>query len=114
MHIERRGSGQVTEFLVSGDVGVQHAAELRRQLLEAFDGGTPIHLDTSGVTEAHVPLFQLFCSAHRTALASNTPITHGPNWSAPVRAAAGSYGLPHAVGCPSCGPATCLWAGGRD
>ena len=111
MKIERRDREQETELRLSGDDGIQHAAELRASLMQAFERGMTLRIDASGVTDAQFPLFQTLCSAHRTSILGDVPIVLAPNWSAAMRSAAEAVGLPHSIGCPSCGRPTCLWVG---
>ena len=109
MTIERHDDERATVIRLTGDIGIQHAAQMRTTLLDAFGRGCAVRIDVAGVTDVQVPAFQLLCSAHRTSLQKAIAIALLPGGSEAFLQAVAVAGLPQAVGCPGGSGTTCLW-----
>jgi anti-sigma B factor antagonist len=56
---------------LSGELAIVHAADIRAQLLAAFDSGTDVEVDLAQVTEIDTAGVQLMAAAKREAAARN-------------------------------------------
>lgn len=90
---------------------VRNASEFKMKLQEAFDGHSRVELDLSRVQELDVSLFQLVCSAHRTAENQNKSFTVNlGEASGAVLAAIQQSGLSRHMGCFLDDRGNCPWA----
>jgi anti-anti-sigma regulatory factor len=62
--LEGNGIGNVVRL--AGRLGIENASELKRVLVEAFEGGQGIELDVSAVESADLACVQVLCAAHRS------------------------------------------------
>lgn len=60
-------SEKPVEVVLDGEVTIVRAAEVRDQLLAAFEAGRPVHLDLTGLEACDLTLLQMICACHRLA-----------------------------------------------
>jgi anti-anti-sigma regulatory factor len=84
-------------LMVSGRATIQVAGKLKERLCAALCADVDVTLDVSTVTAADSSLFQLICSAHRTALASGRRLQLSDVRSEAFMQAATATGFAHAA-----------------
>ena len=67
-------SAENSTVLLSGDVGIGAARELRGALIEALTSGRGLRIDLSGVTSLDVTTLQLLWAAERAAAKDGTKL----------------------------------------
>ncbi|MFC1769992.1 lipid asymmetry maintenance protein MlaB, partial [Nitrospirota bacterium] len=98
MGIGMHCSGESCIIKVDGEVMVRHLDELRDTLLKAMDKSSEIVVDANDVEAVDVAVLQLFCAAHKSAVAKNKVIKF-MSMSAPVAEVAMDAGFTHDTGC---------------
>ncbi|MBF0603293.1 MAG: STAS domain-containing protein [Nitrospirae bacterium] len=59
-------SGDVGKLVLSGSVGIQHAAQLKESLLEGISAAKQFVLNVSSLERADLAVIQLIFAAHRS------------------------------------------------
>jgi anti-anti-sigma factor len=62
------------QLAIAGELSIFVAADLRQQLLDAFDTGAEVEVDLSRVSEVDSAGVQLLLAAQRESLARNKPL----------------------------------------
>ncbi|MBU2547731.1 MAG: STAS domain-containing protein [Proteobacteria bacterium] len=104
---EKSRTGQI---IMAGELNIERAAELRAALADALSKADRVVVDLESVTEITLPGLQLFCSAHRTALAGDKCFSlTRPHPEFLVRAIEAA-GFSRHTGCHLDRDHSCLWA----
>ena len=93
---------------LDGEVTVRHLDELRDTLLKAMDESNEIVVDANDVNAVDVAVLQLFCAAHKSAVARDKVIKF-TRMSAPVAEVVMDAGFTHDTGCIKELGDPCLW-----
>ncbi|MBP7460666.1 MAG: STAS domain-containing protein [Candidatus Delongbacteria bacterium] len=94
---------------IEGELSINDALNLRDSLSQAIDYRKPILIDLDRVTEFDLTAFQLFCSAHRTAMAQGIRLRIQPQNSKQFLEIIEQIGYPRQLGCNESNPQDCLW-----
>ena len=109
MDFQIEESTKTGTLIVNGEMGIQQAAALKDQLLNAQESVEHLVLDVQGVTGIDVSALQIFCSAHRTFMKLRKQITFAgplpPAWMDFMEVA----GFVRGKGCSVDSDSTCLW-----
>lgn len=108
-----RDDGKV-RLSLEGDLTVSHAAELKKLIVEALEGGDLVELDLRDATDMDLSFMQLVCSAHRSAMAAGKKIVFSPGKNARVAEVRKQAGFVFTRGCANVPAKSCLWVGGTD
>jgi anti-anti-sigma regulatory factor len=99
--------------VVSGEMTIQNAGEIRIALLEAFSQGERVCLDMGKVTVADLAGLQLLCTAHRTSMTDKKHFTVTGIDNEALRSVIRDAGFPRSTGCAEDVNKTCIWTGGE-
>lgn len=94
---------------IEGNLSITDAQTLKEELARTLTFKKPIHIDLSKVTEFDLTAFQLFCSAHRTALNQGIQMRILPQNSRQFLEIIDQIGYPRLMGCDESNPQDCLW-----
>ena len=111
--VKQKKTKEGVQLIVSGDLTIEHAAEMRQTLLDAFDKGSPVIVDLSAVEAIDVSGLQLFCAAHRTSLGHEKRLVVKGALQPAVQRSAECAGYFRHVGCSQDVTKTCVWVGGE-
>jgi len=107
--IRREQQGDRETLFFSGELTVQHAADIAQALGEAVERAAAVEIVIEGATAADVTFPQALCAAHRTAAALNKTITVRGEREEPVSSLLLSAGFLRHIGCQGSTRKTCLW-----
>jgi anti-anti-sigma regulatory factor len=110
-HAESSGTKIV---VVSGEMTIQNAGEIRMVLLDAFADGVELHMEMDKVTEVDLAGLQLLCAAHRTALTVKKHFSISGLDNEAIRSVILDAGFPRHTGCAEDINKTCVWTGGDE
>jgi anti-anti-sigma regulatory factor len=99
--------------VVSGDMTIQNAGEIRNLLLEAFSGGEGVCLEMDKVTGVDLAGLQLLCAAHRSAMTDKKHFSVSGMDIEALKSVVRDAGFPRHSGCVRDTGKTCIWAGGE-
>lgn len=108
-----RKSEDSGEFILSGDITVRAAIELRAALSRALGGVDRLVIRIEGVTEADVSSLQILCSTHRTSRMLMKELRlagRSPSFSR----VAEESGFARHLSCPLGGSEGCIWTDGES
>lgn len=95
---------------LGGEATIQNAAMFREVLITAIREEKSIRLSLAQVSEMDLTFFQLFCSAHRSAVAANIPICLDDEMPASITEVLRTFGFERHQGCAqSSDPSSCIW-----
>ena len=112
MEYRIESSEEMELLVISGELTIRFASELRDVLLQAMNGGEQIIIRLENISEVDLSCLQLFCSAHRTALEFFKKLTLEVQNSEIFRERARQSGFLRNRGCSLDQGKTCLWIGG--
>ncbi len=98
-----------TIIRIIGELSINDAHQLKNSLLLALERMKPVLIDLNETTEFDLTAFQLFCSAHRTALNLGIPIRLESAKSCHFLEIIDQIGYPRLLGCSITNPKDCLW-----
>ncbi len=101
-------------FSLSSTLTVQHTAELRLAILEAFEECAHVSIDLTGVTDIDVAGLQLLCAAHSFAVTRGRTLSLEIPASGAVAQKGGEAGFVRHTGCSVHDKDACPWIGGDD
>jgi len=99
--------------VVSGDMTIQNAGEIRNLLLEAFSCGEGVCLEMDKVTGVDLAGLQLLCAAHRSSMTDKKHFRVCGTDSESIKSVVREAGFPRHTGCVQDIDKTCIWAGGE-
>jgi anti-anti-sigma regulatory factor len=99
--------------VVSGDMTIQNAGEIRNLLLEAFSGGEGVCLEMDKVAGVDLAGLQLLCAAHRSAMTDKKHFSVSGMDNEALKSVVRDAGFPRHSGCVRDTGKTCIWAGGE-
>ncbi len=97
------------EINLGGDLSVARAGELRQIISEALNTGQQIVLACSEGADMDLSFLQLVCSAHRTALRSNSLLKLSDTLEEQLLKKAGEAGYFRVTACRSDKNHECFW-----
>ena len=98
-----------TEINLGGDLSVGRAGELRQIISESLNTGKQIVLACSESADMDLSFLQLVCSAHRTALQSNSLLKLSDSLEKQLLIKAGEAGYFRETACRSDKNHECFW-----
>jgi len=98
-----------TIIRIEGGLSINDALELKNSLVNAIERMKPVLIDLNQTSEFDLTAFQLFCSAHRTALNLGIPIRLESRKSSHFLEIIDQIGYPRLLGCSITNPKDCLW-----
>ena len=98
-----------TEIHLGGDLSVGRAGELRQIITESLSRGEQIVLACSESADMDLSFLQLVCSAHRTALQSNSLLKLSNTLEKKLLTKAGEAGYFRETACRSDKNHECFW-----
>lgn len=104
---KRSAKKRMTKF--DGDLTVNHAAEIRKALLEALKAADLVAIDAGNVKNVDISGLQLLCSAHRTAAECGKRITYAGKLPGAFLKAAEEAGYERLAGCRFDCKQNCFW-----
>ena len=111
MDVEMMQSAQAGVLRLNGSWTVEHADELKRDLLKALDNLESIVIDLEGPKDLDLSSMQLFCSAHRTSLGLGKRLAFHEQRPEAFKRIVRDAGLERTIGCHK-DLHECLWTGG--
>jgi anti-anti-sigma regulatory factor len=105
--------GTIT-VVVTGEMTIQNAAEIRNSLLQAFSDGESLILEMDKVTEVDLAGLQLLCSAHRSSIADRKRFSVSGIYNEAIKSVILDAGFPRHSGCVEDIEKTCVWTGGEN
>ena len=112
MQFKLTTSEEESVLSLNGELTLLHAEQFKAELMQALDSSRRVVIDTRGLSEIDLACLQLFCSAHRSALAREQELVLGtPRSDAFTRQIAQS-GLIYGQLCGNDNHTDCLWNGG--
>jgi len=112
MKYQRKKLKNHTKLKFSGELTIAHADAIRSALSDTLDKADSVVLDVEQVTEMDLSALQLFCSAHRTAVANGKQIRFGCQPPEALDQTMSSAGFVREIGCDHRAEEKCLWSGG--
>jgi len=109
---QKKGKDGVT-LKVAGSLTIEHAADLRESLMDAFAKGNLVTVDLSQVDAIDLSGLQLMCAAHRTSLGLDKRLVVLESTQPGVQKSAQLAGYYRHVGCSQDVTKTCVWVGGN-
>jgi anti-anti-sigma regulatory factor len=114
MDFQIEASTKTGRLILNGEMGIQHAAALKDQLLNVQESVEHLDLDVQSVTGLDVSALQILCSAHRSFMKLRKEITFAgplpPVWTDFMEVA----GFARGKGCSVDSNSTCLWMKKRN
>ena len=114
MEYQREKLKDHTMLTFSGELTIAHADHLRSTLKETLDKADHVVLDVKQVTQMDLSALQLFCSAHRTAVADGKQIRFGCPAQGAIGQTLSLSGFVREIGCDRKVDHNCLWSGGES
>jgi len=99
--------------VISGEMTIQNAGEIRIALLEAFSQGEGVCLELGKVTGVDLAGLQLLCAAHRTSITDKKTLTVARIDNEAMRCVIRDAGFLRHTGCAEDVNKTCVWTGGE-
>jgi anti-anti-sigma regulatory factor len=99
-------SGQVT-LVLGNELRLEQAAQLRADMIEAFDKADDLALDVSEAQAVDLSFIQLICAAHRFAAASRKKLSWAGTMPSILMELLATAGVSPSKGCS--GHDHCLW-----
>ena len=99
--------------VVSGEMTIQNAGDLRNALMEAFSEGDGVCLEMGKVTEVDLAGLQLLCAAHRTSITNKKHFSISGIDTEAIKCVIRDAGFPRHTGCAEDVNKTCIWTGGE-
>jgi anti-anti-sigma regulatory factor len=99
--------------VISGEMAIQNAGEIRTVLLEAFSQGEGVCLELGKVTGVDLAGLQLLCAAHRTSMTDKKHFSISGIDTEAIRSVIRDAGFPRHTGCAEDVNKTCIWTGGE-
>lgn len=96
---------------IGGPANISTVGAVHRQLVAAFQQADRVTIDLSGLTEIDAAGLQLFCSSHRSSLASGKGFSVTGQDRPVAREAAAALGCLRSSGCAVDTKQTCIWGG---
>lgn len=106
---EKNNSGVLT---LSGDFGIEQVETLKNAFIAALDNTKKLEMDIEGIEEIDLPVLQLFCSAHRTAIVKKKELILRGACPEALRIIANDAGFASRACSAHDENITCLWNGG--
>jgi anti-anti-sigma regulatory factor len=103
--------GTITVVL-SGEMTIQNAGEIRNALMQAFSAGEGLILDMNKVSAVDLAGLQLMCAAHRTSIAEEKHFSVSGIYNEAIKSVIMDAGFPRRSGCVEDIDNTCVWTGG--
>jgi anti-anti-sigma factor len=104
--------GTIT-VVVSGELTIQNAEEIRNALLQAFSNGERLILEMEKVTAVDLAGLQLMCAAHRSSMADKKHFSVSGIYNEAIKSVIMAAGFPRRSGCVEDIDDTCVWTGGE-
>jgi anti-anti-sigma regulatory factor len=104
--------GSIT-VVVTGEMTIQNAAEIRNALLQAFSDGERLILKMDKVTAVDLAGLQLLCAAHRSSIADKKHFSVSGIYNEAIKSVIMDAGFPRRSGCVEDIDKTCVWTGGE-
>ncbi|MEW6264976.1 MAG: STAS domain-containing protein [Thermodesulfobacteriota bacterium] len=102
-------AGKVCTLGLSGEWGIEAAAELKEALLTCLAEAKEVVVDLDRLEETSLPCLQLLCSAHRTALSRGKRLTLSVRRPDHFSRAVNLSGFQRHTGCSWDRGRSCLW-----
>ncbi len=106
------GPDEAGTIMLKGELTIQYASRLKEVLVEAMGKTSRLAINLEGVDEVDLSCLQVFCSAHRSALASGGDIVLTGAWPEPFRRTVETSALSRGKSCRSRKNEPCLWKSG--
>jgi ABC-type transporter Mla MlaB component len=97
---------------LKGDLVIQHASRLGKVLLETLETNQRMCLRLEELKEIDLSCLQVFCSAHRTAVALQKEMSIAGKWPEALGFAAEEAGFTKGMPCTIAKTTKCLWKTG--
>lgn len=110
--LEQKGDQAVT-LRLEGPLTLEHAEELRNALREGLSKSLSVTIELADQIEVDLSCLQLFCAAHRSALASRKKLNLRRGVPESFRNLVESAGFIRHQGCTLNPYQDCLWVGGN-
>jgi anti-anti-sigma regulatory factor len=104
--------GTIT-VVVTGEMTIQNAGEIRDVLLQAFSEGERLILEMGKVSVIDLAGLQLMCAAHRSSIADKKHFSVSGIYNEAIKSVIISAGFPRHSGCVEDNDNTCIWTGGE-
>lgn len=114
MQFNVQEQGELGVLVLEGDLTVEHAGELRKALLDAFNSVRQVSFDLERVVSMDLSCLQLLCSAHRTASLTGKELLQIGDSSPGLKETVKSAGYPRSTGCTEDMAKGCLWIHGKN
>lgn len=112
IHFDKDEKNNTGVLTLSGDFGIEQVETLKNAFIAAFDNTKKLVMDVEGIEEIDLPVFQLFCSAHRTAIVKKKELVLRGACPETLKSVAKDAGF-HSRACSAHDEnITCLWNGG--
>lgn len=105
--ITKKGNKRVITF--EGDLTLQNAEKMKKALLKSLETAGQVTLKLDRVTSLDLSCLQLLCSAHRTAVRKNRPITLSISCPELFQRFVREAGFIRHIGCEMDHKKSCLW-----
>lgn len=100
-------------LILDGEVTVERAEELRKNLIRCLEEADEVIVDLEKVAGVDLSCLQLLCSAHRTAAAAGKGLVLGRTVPEVFTRAIRDAGYWRHGGCTWYARTSCLWSGGE-
>ena len=105
---KKSSSDKSITVILTGDLNVSHAAELRSRLEESLQTSDAICITLRDISNIDFSCLQLLCSAHRTAVAAGKTLILGSPLPPEIRQIIRQSGFFHQKGCSFSPNTNCL------
>jgi hypothetical protein len=102
-------SGDVADVMVSGEMNILDAEELKKVFIDALGTCGRVLVHIKDVEDIDLPSIQLLCSTHKTALDLNKTFAFSERVPAIIGNTFVSVGYSRHIGCSLDKNNTCLW-----
>ena len=109
VHYTVENTGDVRLIYLSGELVIQHAAELKSTLMDLFADAQHIRVDVSSVTGADISCLQVLCAAHKMAMQFDKSFQFSNAWSKAFMQTARDACFLRRDGCFPDTEKQCLW-----
>ncbi len=107
--LQNKGDGNTDRLILSGEITISEARELKDVLLKAIDTVNDLHVNMEGVLETDLSLLQLLCATHRAALKQGKRVKVEGKYPAAVMRVMTEAGYSRREGCVAEARKSCLW-----
>jgi ABC-type transporter Mla MlaB component len=104
-------SGDEGMLTLNGKLTIDHAAELRGNLIKTMEKANHLTIRIENVTEVDLSCLQLLCSAHRTAVSLKKNLTLNIPGRGIFPDTVKTAGYSRSCGCALSPDKSCLWVG---